>query len=386
MRIGIIGFGGAGIAHYLNFRCVPGVRITKIFDPKELGRRRATTLAPNLPAYTDIELFWRDLDAVTICSPDSTHADYIELATARGLHVLCEKPLTDSIEGVRRINEAQRRSGRIIAVLHQMRFVPLFSRMKQLIDSGELGRIGYLEGYYVHDLRKRAFAYDEWRRTDSATPMVYAGCHFFDLLRWFLNDEVREIYAAANNLSFPEYPESDLTIATMKFRSGVLAKVIVAFGAAGPQDHSVRVYGTKKTIDNNVIFGEGGTWQGTLHRPTVIQHRLFARSGRSYASELYHQVRSNLPAGLFDLLWRAERILARHPSGEYGARYYPLRLYEHSLACVEAIGDFVSAVRDSRQPLCSVDESSRTVLGCLAAVTSYRTNRPVSVPALEDVL
>src|SRR5205823_3488114 len=60
---------------------------------------------------------------------------------------------------------------------------------------------------------------------------------------------------------------------------------------------------------------------------------------------------------------------------EYGVRYYPLRLYEHSLACVLAVTDFIGAIRDGRTPLCSVDESAATVLACLAGVESYRTNR-----------
>jgi hypothetical protein len=52
----------------------------------------------------------------------------------------------------------------------------------------------------------------------------------------------------------------------------------------------------------------------------------------------------------------ALRLLARRPNAEYGAANYPVRLYEHSLACVGAIDDFVSAIRDRRPPLCSIEE------------------------------
>ena len=77
------------------------------------------------------------------------------------------------------------------------------------------------------------------------------------------------------------------------------------------------------------------------------------------------------------------RVLARRPNAEYGAAGYPVRLYEHSLACVGAIEDFTGAIRERRQPMCSIDEAGRTVLACLAGVESYRTNRAVAVPALE---
>jgi hypothetical protein len=78
------------------------------------------------------------------------------------------------------------------------------------------------------------------------------------------------------------------------------------------------------------------------------------------------------------------RVLARRPNAEYGAANYPVRLYEHSLACVGAIEDFVGAIRERRPPMCTVAEAGRTVLACLAGVESYRTNRPVTVPEFES--
>src|SRR6185295_9259477 len=136
----------------------------------------------------------------------------------------------------------------------QMRFVPLHRRMKALVGAGALGAISYLEGYYVHDLTLRAFVTDRWRETDNATPLVYSGCHFVDLLRWLADEEIVEVFAAANNIAFPEYPESDLNLVTLRFQSGVIGKVVVAFGAAGPQDHSLRIFGTRRSIDNNMLF------------------------------------------------------------------------------------------------------------------------------------
>ena len=113
-------------------------------------------------------------------------------------------------------------------------------------------------------------------------------------------------------------------------------------------------------------------------------------SGVFYIKTTHHgtlrQLRSNLPAWLLGKIFLASRWLARHPNNEYGGRYYPVRLYEHAFACVQAIEDFVGAIRERRPPLCTVDEASRTVLACLAGVESYRTNRPVRVRPLEEVM
>ena len=379
LRVGILGFGGAGQAHYSYFGCVEGCRVTKVFDSRAAGLERAAALAPHVIRCADLDAFWRDLDAVSVCTPDSTHADYILEALDRGLHVMSEKPLTDSLEGVRRILTAERSAGRVVAVLHQMRFVPLHGEIKALMERKALGAVSYLEGYYVHDLRRRAFEYDDWRRTDNATPLVYAGCHFVDLLRWLLQEDVDEIYAAANHLAYPDYPESDLNVAMLRFGSGALGKVVVAFGAAGPQDHSVRIYGTEASVENNVLFGADGRWSKVLHSPMLVQRKLLRDPNPANRHGLAAQLRRNIPAYLLGKAFEALRPLARRPGAEYGARFYPVRLYEHALACVDAVEDFVEAIREGRRPRCTAEEAAKTVLVCLAGVESYRTGRPVKV-------
>ena len=267
-----MGFGGAGQAHSFYLSCVAGCRVAKIFDPKPGAAARAAARAPEAAFCGDLDTFWPDLDAVIVCTPDSTHADYIIQALAHGLHVLVEKPLTDSHESLRAIRRAARAAaGQMVAVVHQMRFVPLHRRIKSLIDAGTLGALSYLEGYYVHDLTERAFANDRWRETDNATPLVYSGCHFVDLLRWFAGEEIVEVFAAAGHRAFPAYPESDLNVVTLRFASGAIGAVTVAFGEPGPQDHTVRVAGTAATVRNNLLYRRDGALGEVLHRPMLFQ-------------------------------------------------------------------------------------------------------------------
>ena len=383
MNIGIIGFGGAGQAHAFYLSCVPGCRLVAVFDPSPAAAARAAHYAPDARFITIAEGFWPGLDAVIVSSPDSTHARYVVEALQRGLHVLVEKPLTDSMEGLCAIRQAAKAApSQVVAVVHQMRFVPLHKRIKTLADQGAFGRLSYLEGYYVHDLTERAFANDRWRETDNATPLVYSGCHFVDLLRWFAGEEIVEVFAAAGHRAFPEYPESDLNVVTLRFASGAIGSVTVAFGEPGPQDHSVRVAGSAAVVRNNLLYRRDGALGTVLHRPLIFQPGLLKRPGTTGGQSRYRQLRTNLPPYLAARAGEALRWLARRPNAEYGAANYPVRLYEHSLACVEAIEDFVDAVRRRRQPLCSVDEAGRTVLACLAGVESYRTNRPVAVADL----
>ena len=384
LRIGIIGFGGAGQAHAFYWSCVAGCRVTKVFDPKPAAAARAARLAPEARFCADEASFWSELDAVVVCTPDRTHAGYITAALERGLHVLVEKPLCDSVEGLRAIRRAAAAApSQVVAVVHQMRFVPLHQKIKAIAAAGGLGALSYLEGYYVHDLTERAFQNDRWREADNATPLVYSGCHFVDLLRWFAGEEIVEVFAAAGHRAFPEYPESDLNLVTLKFASGAIGKVVVAFGEPGPQDHSVRVTGRDASVRGNLLYRRDGRLGEVLHRPLIIQPALLKGAGKAGGQSRYRQLRANLPPYLMARTVELLRVLARRPNAEYGAANYPVRLYEHSLACVGAIEDFVGAIRERRPPMCSVDEAGRTVLACLAGVESYRTNRAVAVPELD---
>lgn len=384
LRVGIIGFGGSGQAHCFYWSCVAGCRVTKIFDPKPAAAARAAARAPGAAFTHDLDAFWPDLDAVVVCTPDATHAEYIVAALARGLHVLVEKPLTDSFAGLCAVRRAAAAAPQqVVAVLHQMRFVPLHQRIKDLAARGALGALSYLEGYYVHDLTTRAFQTDRWRETDNATPLVYSGCHFVDLLRWLAGDEIVEVFAAAGHRAFPEYPESDLNVVTLRFASGIVGSVVVAFGEPGPQDHTVRVAGTDACVRGNLLYRRDGALGEVVHRPLVFQPPLLRGAGKTGGQTRWQQLRANLPPYVLGRAAEALRLLARRPNAEYGAAHYPVRLYEHSLACVRGIEDFVGAIRDRRPPLCSVDESARAVLACLAGVESYRTNRVVAVRPLD---
>src|SRR5262249_30033504 len=155
---------------------------------------------------------------------------------------------------------------------------------------------------------------------------------------------------------FPEYPESDLNVVTMRFASGVIGKVVVAFGEPGPQDHAVRVSGSQAVVRDNLLYRRDGALGEVLHRPMVFQPALLKGPGKTGGQSRWRQLRANLPPYVLARTSEYLRLLARRPSAEYGSVHYPVRLYEHSLACVSAIEDFVGAVRERRAPLCSIGE------------------------------
>lgn len=387
LKVGIIGFGGAGMAQLWHFNQMSGCHVVAIYDPKPQGLDRAKLRAPGALATHDFNAFMASgINTVAVCSPDGTHADYVVAAIEAGLHVISEKPLTDSVDGYRRVLRAEAGNrGVVAAVQHQMRCLPVHVEMKRLIRSGNLGRISYLEGYYVHNLTERAFLYDNWRATDNATPLVYSGCHFVDLLRWLIDDEVEEVMGMANHLAFPEYPESDLNVVLLRFKSGVIGKVVVAFGAGRPQDHSVRVYGSEMSIENNLLFSKNGKYR-VFARPHLAKEEppivpnpppFYQLQGHGYRARIRRWVarsRTYWFATLLEALMKLKR-----PDHHYGIAAYPLRLYPHNLAVRTSLENFVAAIRGQQQLVCSLKDSARTVATCLAGVQAYRTGKSVKV-------
>jgi UDP-N-acetyl-2-amino-2-deoxyglucuronate dehydrogenase len=383
LKVGIVGFGGAGIAQFTHFSNICGSEVVAVFDPHESGINRAKSLAPAVLVTDDLEKFMAaGVNTIAVCSPDKTHADYVVAALEAGKHVVCEKPLTDSLDGCRRILNAEAKAkGVVAAVQHQMRFLPVHQEMKRIIKSGRLGRLSYIEGYYVHNLTRRASLYDDWRFRDNATPLVYSGCHFVDLLRWLLGEEVEEVTGMANNIAFPEYPESDMNVLLFRFKSGVIGKVVVAFGAGRPQDHSVRIYGSEMSIENNLLFSKDGNVE-VFARPHLPREEppkcnskspSFSIRGHGYMAS-FNQYRTYWRARLIEMLmhWKSD-------DSEYGVSSYPIRLYPHRLAVRSSLENVVKTIQGRERLVCSLKDSSRTVATCLAGVEAYRTGKTVKV-------
>lgn len=362
-KIGIIGLGGAGIVLLKEFHRREDCEVVGVLDTENVKDRYP--LNDKLTFTTDETFFFslgQQINVVT--SPDSTHAYYVSKSLNNKIHVLCEKPLTDSLKGIEQIEKAIKDNPEIkIMVQHQMRNVPMFKDIKSLLNKNKLGKIGYIEGYYVHNLKNRAFVNHNWRNDDIATPMVYSGIHFIDLLMWMLNEKPVEVYAMSNNILFPEYAESDCNVLLMKFKSGVIAKVITAFGVNRPQDHSIQIYGEEASITNNIYFSNN-------------TFKVFTGP-----------IRNSLPERRFNYLKDSIILMYFHffkflmhffpKNGQYSISNFPFRLYEHRYAVRQSVNDFIVSIKNNSNPAIPIHETVAAVKVALAGVQSYRTGKPI---------
>lgn len=149
LKIGIIGTGWIADAHINCYKQMEDVEVVAGADLIP-GKAEAffkkwdiegARCYPDHKSMLDAE----QLDAVSICTYNMTHAECAIYALEKGVHVLLEKPMCVTLEEAVAIRRAEKKSGKIISIGFQPRFDPNMQMIKKIVDSGELGRIYYIQ-------------------------------------------------------------------------------------------------------------------------------------------------------------------------------------------------------------------------------------------------
>ena len=185
-----------------------------------------------------------DIDVVTVAVPDQLHVKISCDLLRAGKNVLCEKPLALTREDIEEMVKAADEAGSKFMVGQICRFTPAFEKAKELIESGIIGELYFVESEYAHDYMKLC---DDWRADPNRHGVIGGGCHAVDLLRWLAGDP-QEVFAYGTHKLLPQVPYDDATIAIMKFDDNLAGKVFVSTGCK--RDYTMRtvIYGTKGTI------------------------------------------------------------------------------------------------------------------------------------------
>ena len=146
IRVGIIGYGYWGPNLTRNFFGLPDAQLIAIADLKEENLKRAQSLYPQVVLTKDYQdLFNLELDAVVIATPPITHYAVAKDCLMHNLHVLVEKPMTSKSEQAEELIDLACARGLTLMVGHTFEYNSAVIALKKYIDSGELGRIYYLD-------------------------------------------------------------------------------------------------------------------------------------------------------------------------------------------------------------------------------------------------
>ncbi|WP_458781057.1 Gfo/Idh/MocA family oxidoreductase [Arthrobacter sp. D3-16] len=148
----------------------------------------------------DLTAFIQDnnIDRVVVTTPDYTHADYIVEALHAGADVVVEKPLTIDAEGCRRITQAVHETGRNVVVTFNYRYSPRNSALKEIIQSGVIGKVTSIDFSWVLDTVHGADYFRRWHREkkNSGGLLIHKASHHFDLVNWWIDDVPERVFAS----------------------------------------------------------------------------------------------------------------------------------------------------------------------------------------------
>lgn len=260
LGIGVIGCGTiANSAHLPAIRHLSDrLRLVAVADVREEQAARAAREFGAEAYYTDYrQLLARpDIAIVTICTPEFLHREQVVAAAEAGKHILCEKPMADSLEAADAMLAAAARANVKFLVGHSRRFTRRYREVRAAIDSGAIGPVRLVR---ENERRPRAMysslnlPSDYWSPTGKpwisaagytlGAPLTNA-VHETDLLRWFAGSEAESVQAESR-ISDPDGEVSDYISITIRFRNGAIGatEVVNRLPHGYPYYHQLEVFG-----------------------------------------------------------------------------------------------------------------------------------------------
>ncbi|MCP4377143.1 MAG: Gfo/Idh/MocA family oxidoreductase [bacterium] len=194
VRVGIIGTGGMGLAHgkYLSKGQIDGAELVALCDANTESLAAAEKkLDSDIQTFDDVDTMFQSgcIDAVIIATPHYYHPPLGIKAFDSGLHVLSEKPAGVYTTQVAELNQAADKSGKMFSMMFQQRTVGIHKKLKDLLDSGELGEIKRNSWIVTNWYRPQSY-YDAggWRASwagEGGGVLLNQCPHQLDMWQWF---------------------------------------------------------------------------------------------------------------------------------------------------------------------------------------------------------
>jgi inositol 2-dehydrogenase len=291
LPVGVLGLGRMGQVHARHLTGLTGARLVAVASRRPtMAQETATRYGAR--AYTSYDDFLadRELRAVVIASHTHEHREHVEAAAAAGLAIFCEKPLALSLEDADAVLDAVAAASVPMQVGLMRRFDPPYIQARRQIEEGAIGR----------PLTFKAVSRDPQLPTVEEAEaqlrgnlFIDLGVHDFDLARWLMGQEVRQVQAIGAALVYRRLAEKggiDNGLVNIVFADGALGNVELSRNAAYGYD-----------VRTEVLGSEGGLLIGGLQQtplavmsPAGVSHDVFPwfpeRFKEAYLNEIRHFV------------------------------------------------------------------------------------------------
>lgn len=245
IKVAVAGLGRIGKIHLKNLcRNFPEIEVVAVMDVVDSSKKIADEFDVSVFVKSFDELLAVEgVDAVVICSPTDTHADYVEKAAKAGKQIFCEKPLDLSLDRVKEVLEIVEESGVKLMLGFNRRFDPEFKKIKQLVEDDAVGEVQIVK-ITSRDPEPPPVSYIKV----SGGLFLDMTIHDFDMARFISGKSVKEVFAKGAVMVDPEIGEAgdiDTAVITLTFEDNSMAVIDNSRKAAYGYDQRLEVFGSK---------------------------------------------------------------------------------------------------------------------------------------------
>lgn len=340
MKFLIAGLGSIGRRHFRNLIALGEKEIV-------LLRTRKGTLPDEelagYPVETDLHeaLLEHRPDAVIVANPTSLHLDVAIPAAQAGCHILLEKPVSNSLDGLDVLQREAQKSGSRILVGFQFRYHPTLNQARELIHSDQIGKVltvhahwgEYLPQWHPWEDYRQSYA----ARADLGGGVIVTLTHPLDYLRHLLGD-VESLWSFNGHISPLEVDVEDVAEIGLKFANGAVGGVHVNYFQRPPV-HRLEIVGTRGTL----------RWDS--------------------ADGILHSQRMPAPFGSY----------SDQPPAPVTESFSPPQGFERNQLFLAQTRHFIEVVRREKEPVCTLEDGIMALRLALAAYRSRETGRSVSI-------
>lgn len=332
LRLGILGGGGEsliGILHRVASQINDNYELVAAVFTPDFESNMAFAQEIDMPlnrVYKDFDTFVEEemqlpeserIEVCAVLTPNYLHYPMALKLLENGFHVICEKPMTTSLQEAKALQEAHNKAGTVFALTHTYTGYPMVRQMREMIKAGALGRIHKVDAVYyqgwvntvIHDEKKRASV---WRldpkKAGVSSCMGDIGVHAFNMLEYTTGLKVKSILSDFNYL----YNGNPMDIdGTVLIRMGDHVKGVIRASqvATGEENGlSIAIYGEKAAFkweqeDPNFLYLLSDTQPTQIYKPGHGYNSVLSLDGT--------KLPAGHPEGIFDSMANIYKGAAR---------------------------------------------------------------------------
>ena len=254
VRVGVVSFAHVHAPQYAAVLASLGSAEFVGVADGDASRGREAAQRFGVRYFEDARALFEAVDAVVVCSENRNHVRDVISALENGAHVLCEKPISTTVEDARAMIQASENTGRQLRIAFPVRYLPAIRQAGEIVRSGGIGRVLAVSGTN-HGQIPGGWFLDKDLAGGGA--VMDHTVHVADALRWMLGVEAKSVYAEIGSL-FGAEGIDDGAILTLEFEGGIIADG--AFATIDPSwsrgegyptwgDVTLRITGTSGVLD-----------------------------------------------------------------------------------------------------------------------------------------